>query len=220
MSRYVFKAGFLENFIDELCHKYLDMPAAATWGEWRIWEEEQREKHPFLFFLLKDIPGFFSRRWFGIRQTIYHLKVKYIRKYHHIKIDVRRFLGPELYNYHWYDTDTKILYGCFQTLVDFIEEEKAGEMLDWSVTPEHVKVWKEVNELYDWWIKVRPNRDPGYPKEKDYGLKEGEGFDKDTRQSKEYLKAFDKVRERENEFENEDTEMLIRLVSIRKWLWT
>ncbi len=213
--------NFISNFIDDLCQKYLDMPNAATWTEWREWKKEQKAKHPVLYFLFKDVPSWFSYKIYWVTSTYYHLKSKYIKKQHYIRIDVERFVSAGLHSYHWYDSDTRILYGNFQILVEFVEDEEAGERIDWNSDSEHKRIWAEIEELYNWWITDRPARDNSYPKEEDYGLKRDTFMDiEDSPERRRYLKAIDEKNRVEEEWVTEDTEMLIRLITIRKWLWT
>ena len=46
----------------------------------------------------------------------------------------------------WCDRNNLLLYSSFQILVDFIEEEKPGEIVDWNYTKKHKHVWKEIKE--------------------------------------------------------------------------
>lgn len=216
--------NFMERFFSNLCHKYLNMPRAATWEEWSIWHKASEKEHKILYTLFHSIPRFFGVRWYRVTQDYYHLKSKYITKPHHIKIEIERFSEhPGIHNYHWFDVDTKMLYGMFQLLVDFVEKEEAGEVIDWNSDPEHKKVWAEVQELYNWWLE-RKNRDNGYPDRKDFDLEDREMFDfsddKDDPNYRRYQTAVKEAKIKDDEFEVEDTEMLIRLVTMRKWLWT
>lgn len=89
-------------------------------------------------------------------------------------------------------------------------------------------VAKEVYELYHWWKNIRPNRpDPyvlaGY---EDFRVANrldelGIGIGRlpaDLRE--EQSRIFQKAREIEQEYENEDDRMLIRLIEIRRGMWT
>jgi hypothetical protein len=51
----------------------------------------------------------------------------------------------------WIDADTVMIHSCFQILTNYIENEKALEIINYEAHKEFVD---EVNELYDWW-KVR-----------------------------------------------------------------
>ena len=214
-----------------------ETPLALSWSDWRKWREETKSNHPIAYFLFDEAPSWISSKWNTITGTYYNLKSKYITKHHHIRIDVDRFMSynsegkPSYKNYHWYDADTRLLYVNFQILVDFMEQEEPGEIIDWSQTPEHKRVWDELNEIYNWWINVRPKREEEnpYPSLSDYT-----GFDNredeldllfdvnkyDTPGYKAYHEACIKYNELENEWNNEDTEMLIRLITIRNHMWT
>jgi hypothetical protein len=83
---------------------------------------------------------------------------------------------------------------------------------------------REIVELYKWWIEVYPNRpDPmdasgwsAYCDSKRDNLldvlEEDNGMDTQP--------MLDKIRELEEQYQKEDTEMLIRLIKIRGHLWT
>jgi hypothetical protein len=79
---------------------------------------------------------------------------------------------------------------------------------------------REIRELYLWWTEIRPKRfDPYDRPEFDnpnlFTLNEVSAEDKKKRRE-----FFDRVRKLETDHMNEDQEMLIRLVKIRKGLWT
>jgi len=82
---------------------------------------------------------------------------------------------------------------------------------------------KEILFLYDWWVNVRPNRaDPmeisGWSSYCDsfrddiLGVLEDDETDTGP--------MLDKIQELETQYDEEDTEMLIRLIKIRGYLWT
>lgn len=92
------------------------------------------------------------------------------------------------------------------------------------------KAAQEILELYTWWTEVYPNRpDPhdasGWSEyckrmreEKGNRWLGGESTNKETKAlGKKALKLTQKI---EQQYEKEDTEMLIRLIKIRKSLWT
>jgi hypothetical protein len=91
----------------------------------------------------------------------------------------------------WSDKDMVILHACFQLLVNCIEEEKLFEFIDWESNNEAKKIKTEIQELHNWWIERTEA-------EKKNGI--------DSLWSDEQYK--------------EDDEMLIRLIKIRKYLWT
>jgi hypothetical protein len=86
---------------------------------------------------------------------------------------------------------------------------------------------KEILELYKWWTEVYPNRpDPmevsGWSAYCDDKRDRGIGFlEKDSEEDKWDVNAMhDMMRKLEKEYDEEDTEMLIRLIKIRSCLWT
>lgn len=84
---------------------------------------------------------------------------------------------------------------------------------------------REIRELYLWWVDVYPNRkleeSPGYS---DQGLGIMSSIDDDFDGDAPDYKLDEEIRERnrklEEQWEEEDTEMLVRLVKVRGHLWT
>jgi hypothetical protein len=115
----------------------------------------------------------------------------------------------------WYDFDERVLHCLFDELVNFVENEAGMSMLeDWTRLTQKDYGWKdddprcnepclqavyakETIELYRWWKEVRPKRKDPW----------------DERDGSDSIRL-------EREQEDEDTEMLIRLVKIRGALWT
>lgn len=202
--------GNMFDFIDKLERKYLGSPRSATSQKWDEWHVTQKKEHPILYFFILTVPEYISSRYYTIARLRISFKSKHSQKNHHIKIDVDRFIEPvnksSLSSYSWMDSDTKILYSMFQILVDYIEKEKPGESIDWNSDKEHRKAWLEIQKLYEWWIIDRPKREENCNKLLESNHQMDTGF-------KEYNLA-------EQKGDNEDTEMLMRLVVIRNYLWT
>jgi hypothetical protein len=89
----------------------------------------------------------------------------------------------------------------------------------------------EIKDLYLWWKNVYPNRpDPhdasGWSEfcERRRENKEGSIFrwleDKTPEEAEESRQILDRCHEIEDQYEKEDTEMLIRLIKVRQRLWT
>jgi len=126
--------------------------------------------------------------------------------------------------------DTVMLHAAFQLLVDFIEQEKPGERVDWNSSPERKDAWREMNALYKWWTQTRPARkDPLLEK----GLKcppmrwkklPGSGcrqlMDYDRDKYPDFHKAVKQQRSLEKKWGFEDQKNFHRLVNIRGFLWT
>lgn len=130
----------------------------------------------------------------------------------------------------WCDRDHVLLHAAFQVLVDFIEGEKPGQIVDWNHDTVHRKAWKEITDLYRWWKKERPKRRrpldnphlkrPPWKFKKDLktGFMSSVPFDKEKYLS--YYRALIEENRLEGEWNEEDQRNLHRLVGIRGYLWT
>jgi len=99
-------------------------------------------------------------------------------------------LHIETINADWCDKDIVMLHACFQLLTDFIEKEVSKDAIDGEFDENVKNARKEMDELYKWW--------------KQRIAKEAEGK----------LEPIYK----EEQYEN-DNEMLIRLIKIRRHMW-
>jgi len=99
-------------------------------------------------------------------------------------------LHIETINADWCDKDIVMLHACFQLLTDFIEKEVSKDVIDGEYDENVKNARKEMDELYKWW--------------KQHIAKEAEGK----------LEPIYK----EEQYEN-DNEMLIRLIKIRRHMW-
>jgi len=112
------------------------------------------------------------------------------------------------------------------TLDDF---KDAGDPTLGEPSPQALAA-RETEELYRWWTEVRPNRpDPWEASNltevfRKYTEKYGKtfplGITLPENEQQEYLAASDLQHAIDEGYENEDTEMLIRLVKLRRALWT
>lgn len=86
----------------------------------------------------------------------------------------------------------------------------------------------ELKELYTWWKTIRPNRPDPYDLSgwtALYEEREGENCrymwnDKTDEEKEKSRICLDKLHEIEIQYDNEDEEMMIRLIKIRKSMWT
>ncbi len=130
----------------------------------------------------------------------------------------------------WCDKDRVMLHAAFQLLVDFVEKEKPGEIVDWGHDPEHQHAWQEIQALYEWWTRTRPARkDPLEEKglkrppirwKKVPGSDLSQLVDYDRKNYPEYEDAVAQHQRLENEWHDEDQRNFHRLVEVRGFLWT
>jgi hypothetical protein len=218
-----------------------DKPHALEWGKWKEWKNEQKKQRPFRYWLsdtflrkLQNVVYFPADVYYTIK---IYIRNRFIDKIHYLKTD----LTPGEY----YDLDTRILHALFNELVNFVEGEQAHLMLsykdrkykfvggkcekagldylEWACnlkldesygfSPEDEEYGKltdqaessrKIKQLYDWWKKERPNRVNPY----DIVSKKTHG--------KYYYRLIGEI---EDQYNDNDTEMLIELIKIRNHLW-
>jgi len=127
------------------------------------------------------------------------------------------------------EVDDLILHSCFQFFVNFMNKYPNWKDCDWgnSYTNNYIKSTAEL--LYNWWIVERPNRkDPlddkkiKRPKmkwEKIKGTTYSRLLDHDHNKFHEYDQASKWHHIFEVSWKKEDQEMLLKLISIREYLW-
>ena len=95
---------------------FQDMPQAATWDEWEDWRDKAR-KNKIRWFLADTFP-FWCWKTFvmPIDKIKSWIRYRTFDRYHIIKTTLKP---------GYYDMDTRLLYGMFDMLVDFVEIEKA-----------------------------------------------------------------------------------------------
>lgn len=134
-----------------------------------------------------------------------------------------RFDSAEMKNKKWWQA------GRWRTRT-YRDKDAGIEHLKWEMSlndesfQEHAA--KEIYELYTWYTEVFPNRPDAYDASGwsalcDDKRKRGIGFfetdpEEDPDETRRILDLSNKI---EQEYEDEDTEMLIRLIKIRKSLW-
>ena len=147
----------------------------------------------------------------------------------------RQKYNPPFWATGWFRWRT---WRCAQAGLDNLEWQRSLVWTEEEVGKDSTELGKstyqaikaqEILELYKWWTEVYPNRpDPhdagGWTAYCDMRRKEDRDFfDMETRSPEEAemsTNALNKTREIEEAYEKEDEEMLIRLIRIRKNLWT
>ena len=160
--------------------------------------------------------GYVRRLPFRLHQTWWYVRGLLWDRHNVVKI---KTLPPT-----WIDADTKLLHSSFKIFCDVIEKEKILDNISFDYTDEIERVkkedWgdgknkeqeefikqlqeahtikqteeKEIKDLYDWWKVRRPKREEDLDNNFNY--------------------------DNEDNSYQEDTDMLIRLMKIRKCLWT
>ena len=177
------------------------------------------------------IEGFFDDRiaklfrWTGKRITpFYWFRAHTFNRYHIINIS-----GMDGYKWGWTNSDSKMELACFRILVDFVEKEYPG-CVDWDYDDEIKKIRDEFMEIYEWWTKAEEDAMNELFEESGWNwsfsevpeTKAAPALRKlysmnttmtDPAKYAEYVKRQEAAREKQEE-------MLIKLIKLRKYLWT
>lgn len=126
-------------------------------------------------------------------------------------------------NDSWHDSDELLLHGCFQILVNFIENEKPAETVDWKGSGDGAfEAWREMQSLYRWWKEERAMRkDVEYDMPDDYIIVAEDGAV--TFNDEKYPHVNRYILEQsalDQSWYQEDSDNLHRLVNVRQWMWT
>lgn len=159
---------------------------------------------------------------YKIRSLISYFRYRFVVKHHLIRTGLRP---------GWWDTDTRMLYGMMALLAEFVEKEKPEDTIDWDYDSDHAKTRDEFTTIYKWW-KEYPMRqeeisdllskwhDCKFGKE-GIGKYSGDWVAKlNEPDTEEARKLFSDLSIAEEKLENDEQDMLTRLVKIRRYLWT
>jgi hypothetical protein len=204
------------------CSKFADFirgekkPYALEINKWEEWEKEQKNKRPLRFWLsdtfLRHLQNFV---YFPI--DLYSSIKSYIRNRFFDKI---HYLKTGLTPGVWYDFDHRLLHGIFNELVDFVEIELA-HLGKWDETKKYnFKKGRCIEASYDyfkWASELKENGELTSQAQAAIKIKKIYEWWKYERPSK--IDFFDSIEE-EMKQEEEDTQMLIEIINLRKHLWT
>lgn len=226
-------------------------PHAATGEEWDRWHKAN--KRNVGYWIAEELLNNLQDIWYFPKDVYRNI----LRYYKNRFVDKSHYLSTKLKAGEYHEIETRMLHGLFETLVDFVEYEKAhmhmishpGEKrvklpnaelglkyLDWEInlgdqSPLQSEGAKEVLELYKWWKEVRPQRPDTWEASGLAAFYDAKREDKDEddggflRQEPPNVQAessilFDVRAKIEQMYDDEDTEMMIRLIKVRERLWT
>ena len=178
-------------------------PGDYTWEDWR---EEAKAAHPVRFFLSDTLPRLIRVRiTMQIAHLWYWFRCHTYTRYH--VLDLR----SKEYGYKWGygDPVEMVLIANFRILQNFVEKEHpdigsmevkdhADHDSQWmELIESQVKDEKEIRFLYDWWMITRPQLVASLRKA----------------ERRQYSELSDEI-------DRQDDEMLVRLMAVRRRLWT
>ena len=166
-----------------------------------------------------DIDDLFKEEWYDfLFRFIHKIKKAWETFYCKFKFGWKaHIINTRLTPSYWYDTDERMLYGMMNLLVEYVDGEEPFELIDWR---ENQSVENEIKKIYHWWKVCYP----ALLKDEELSTSEWYDYSKTKKQTgyseekeKELLGKSWKI---EQQRENEEQDMLLRLVKIRKYLWT
>jgi hypothetical protein len=207
-------------------------PGEYTWEKWR---EESKKKYPIRYFFSETLTHWCAVNvYMPLEEKWYWLVSHTIRRYH--LLDLRQPKTKELlhdnYRWGWIDEDRKLLYACFNILVNFVNSRNSSEY-HYHVTPEDILKLRESEEaakqinaeqadslqeiynLYKYWTVDRKIDQ----KEIDDAMKGWHDNRKNDKASNNTAR-WDKLRELEEKFYKKEEDALIRLIKVRGAMWT
>lgn len=211
---------------------------AGTAKEFRDWDLKLQSEYPFRYSLRKAIKSFFFpiQVFFrSIQNRIWQLRYRFVPKHKYTTIKLKR-LEPG-----YYDTDTLIFYAAFELFEEFMQRQLTNPHHVWEYKEEDFEPWmdkdevqkemetrnakwREMNEIYNWWVNEYPNREQSLPHfpvlPKQWGTLAP--FNEDF-ENEEIMKEWHRVgKERQiqhDKWAEDDQQMLIRLVKVMPQLW-
>lgn len=201
---------------------------------WEDWEADAMRDYPVRYFLSETVPMWWRVKIsMNIEHAWYWLRTHTVHRYH--KLDLRQpYTGTDDdYDWGWIDEDRQMLYACFNILVDHIDLRNSSKYHYGTTEKDFAALRKEIEEdkegcvitlknqlhfleeakaLYDYWT-VKRKVDLNKRRALLHDWHNNRGQDPGEHKWNALQKA-------EEEFDKEEEEMLIRLMKIRRYLWT
>lgn len=199
-----------------------------TWEDWHI---KVKQMHPVKYFFLETVKYFFLRKiWWKffnpIKEFYYFLSSHLIpsRRYHFL--DLRQPYNTDHidhYRYGWADVPEKMLYAMFNLLGEYLHKERPHD-LSLHYSREEINknpgfkaqqdAIDEARAIYHWWTVERKS---------DYKIYNNllhEWCEQRTKDKVIAKKIYIEMKDKEEFIENKTDEMVLRLMKIRRTLWT
>jgi hypothetical protein len=223
----------MTDLIYKLRKKFLNEPSflpSRMFGDpndtsysWEDYRRDTKANHPIWWFLLDTLPHLFAVKitmrlenlWYWIRTHTYN-------KYHLLDLRQTENRGGEAY-YRWgyLDPCTALVLANFKVLERYIQEEPfdlrtqySEEEIDEQGLRSQQDHYDEVMKIYNYWIKGRLE----HWKTLELQSQVLHRFRKSN--YKKYLVLLNEYDKNVEAFHQEEEEYLIRLIKVRRGLWT
>lgn len=197
-------------------------PKGKTWQDWH---RHVKQLHPTKYFILETVPKFFRYKvWWPIKRPIekaHYWLVSHLipsRRYH--MLDLRQ---PGGYQYGWNDVPEKMLYAMFNLLGEYLNKEQPYDLTD-DYTESQIEAdpgmkmqhhsLSEARAIYNWWNVGRKQEEDAISDQQSVWWAARKA--KDPKAEEE----FTKLTEMKEAHEEKIDDMLVRLIKIRRTLWT
>lgn len=202
-----------------------------TWSDYR---EEMKNDYPIRYFLNYTLISFFKLNINKISNIWYWIRCHTYNKYHLIDIGQPETNTNDDYKWGWIDEDHQLLLACFNILKKHVECRNSSEfnysatlegaetikkrMIEEGSSEEEAEAWafplREMYEINKYWTIDRKKAD----RKKSDLLTTWHDSRRDKKPGVE--EAWNALKIAEQEFDDKEIEMLIRLIKIRKNMWT
>lgn len=205
-----------------------------TWEDWHV---EVKKLHPVKYFIAETFGNFLRYKiWLRgtrpLKDAHYWLVSHLIpsRRYH--MLDLRQPCGKkdakniDCYRYGWHDVPEKMLFAMFNLLKEYLKEEPydltSGYSLeeinnDPCLKSQHESLLEARAILYWWEVERKEGYTRYYELLHQWSeLRENEI----TRKNGEADEAFQELHDHEEQLEKTTDDMIVRLMKIRRGLWT
>ena len=155
---------------------------------------------------------FFRARWRQVKRAIRYIKCALFSRHNVIKLDI-----PPT----WCDRSHLLLLAMEKLVVDYIEEEKPFELINWDSDEGHRTAAEKMRDVYDFIKNRRPKQQAEIDKLSDelYGSVKGENLLESLKKSRDPEKT-KYLWDLEDKLEKEQQEILHKIVDVRNYLWT
>ena len=183
-------------------------------AEWHIFGEVadyNKTNHPIRFFFVDTLPDMFHQKIYNINQFGWSLVHRFHHKHKYNMIPTGLKPG-------YYDIPSLMTHGMFTFLERYVDGEKCFERINWDSDPEHACAASEIEDLYYWWMNIRPLR-KGIKNELYEGV-DNTGFVTNTPLSDNTKIIYNELGRLVLRWNSEDKYNLKRLVMIKDYMWT
>lgn len=201
---------------------FSDHPKGKTWQDWH---RTVKKMHPIKYFIAETLADWLRYKiWFSIKRPVskaYYWFVSHAipsRRYH--MLDLRQEGG---YRYGWRDVPEKMLYAMFNLLGEYLNKEDPTDLTE-HYTIEQINnepnlkaqqdALEEAREIYYWWTVGR--------KDEKILISVTQDLWWTAKKKKDPIASahFDLLKKLEAQYEEREDEMVLRLMKIRRTLWT